>query len=122
MRVTSDSNLACQDSCQYDAGHNCLVCNRINPLLKRIVRIVNKCTIETGGAMKEHIVDIKYKNDGDSYYKISIPFWSHNQYVVNSCFNLVHRLTSSHIGVGNTIYLRNNKFLIHIFESYCDPD
>lgn len=122
MRVTSDSNLACKNSCQYDAGHNCLFCDRINSLLKRIIRIVNKCTIETGGAGREHIVGIEYKNDGDSFYEVSIPFWSHNIFVVNTCFNLVHRLTNSHLGVGNRIYLRDNKFLIHIYESYCDPD
>ena len=26
--ISSDSDLACEDHCQYDAGHNCRMCDR----------------------------------------------------------------------------------------------
>jgi len=91
-------------------------------LLESINAVIGENKIETGGAYSNHTIEIEYKNDGDSYYEIHISFWSHNDFVVSSCFNLVDKLRNSSLGVGNRIYLRNNKFIVCIFESFCDPD
>ena len=91
-------------------------------LLESINTVIEENKIETGGAYNEHIIEIEYKNDGDSYYEIKIPFWSQNNYVVKSCLDLINKLINASLGLGTSLYLRDNKFVIHIFESFCDPD
>ena len=88
----------------------------------KIKQFLRKHPVNTGGAINEHKIIIKEIDDGDSYYRLLIPFWSNNEYVVDSVLNLIIELRKENIGLLTQISLREDMFVVDIYESICDPD
>lgn len=89
-------------------------------ILKNLKEFLAKYPIKTDGALKEHELFIDRKDDGDIYFIVTIPFWSHNSSVVRSVINLLQEFLRSEFIV--RIYLRDNAAVVHVFVNICDPD
>jgi hypothetical protein len=86
----------------------------------QINQFIQNHPIYTGGAITKYKISIKKIDDGDVYYRLTIPFWSHNNYVVYSVFDFINALRKNKTFSSKTIYLKEDKFIVNIYERICD--
>jgi len=85
---------------------------------EQVTQFILDNPIRTDGALTEYLISIDIEDDGDSYSRVTLPFWFQNEQVVTDVLSF---LTKAH-ALGAQVYLRNGEAVVDFFHSVCDPD
>lgn len=97
---------------------------------EKVLIYLDNINIHTAGALNPYKhSDVKYGEDGDSWWEVDYPFWQNNDSVMRDVLNLCRFM----LDIADTrISIRENPnkhndfhdivLRIYFYESICDPD
>lgn len=75
--------------------------------------------IDTQGAISTYEISIEEIEDGDVYFRVTLPYWSHNASVAKGVLTLA--LKSLMYG-DSRVYLTGDSIVLNLYVSVCNPD